>query len=135
MSAVTDKSEEENQELEMLKTELVNIRKFIVESETSYLALFNHTADTKAQNKVILWYILNLSFYKDSSKKHEDFVPFFEGDTFEEKEQTLFDLEENEDELYNEVYSKLTSIVSLWYFSGKIDKESFDRLLEEDGKK
>lgn len=108
---------------------IVEVRKLIVERETSYLNLFDHTADSKAQNKTILWYVLSLSHYKDSTKNHTDFVPIFNGKTFEEKEEALYALEEKEDEIYQKTYSKLASLISFWFFTGKIDKDEFDRIL------
>jgi len=125
----SERTEEDKQLITDKQSDLIDIRRTIVERETSYLNLFNHTADTKAQNKAILWYVLTLSYYKDSSKNHTDYVPIFAGKTFEEKEETLFSLEEKEDELYEKAYNKLASIISFWFFTGKVDKEEFDKIL------
>jgi len=125
----SERTEEDKQLITDKQSDLIDIRRTIVERETSYLNLFNHTADTKAQNKAILWYVLTLSHYKDSSKNHTDYVPIFAGKTFEEKEETLFSLEEKEDELYEKAYNKLASIISFWFFTGKVDKEEFDKIL------
>ena len=126
-----ERSEEDNELIKSKQKEIVNLRKSIIESEASYLTLFNHTADTKAQNRIVMWYVMNLSFYKDPSKDHEDFVPIFEGKTFEEKEENLYDLEEKDDDLYTKVYTRLATIVSFWYFTGKMDSDEFDRILKE----
>lgn len=125
----SDRTDEDKQLINEKQSDLIEIRKLIVERETSYLNLFNHTADTKAQNKAILWYVLTLSHYKDSTKNHNDFVPIFNGKTFEEKEESLYALEDKDDEIYNKTYNKLASIISFWFFTGKIDKEEFDKIL------
>lgn len=125
----SERTEEDKALISEKQSDLIEIRRIIVERETSYLNLFNHTADTKAQNKSILWYVLTLSHYKDSSKNHTDYVPIFPGKTFEEKEEVLFGLEEKEDELYSKTYNKLASIISFWFFTGKVDKEEFDKIL------
>jgi len=125
----SERTEEDKQLITDKQSDLIDIRRTIVERETSYLNLFNHTADTKAQNKAILWYVLTLSHYKDSSKNHTDYVPIFAGKTFEEKEETLFSLEEKEGKLYEKAYNKLASIISFWFFTGKVDKEEFDKIL------
>jgi hypothetical protein len=125
----SERSEEDKTLITSKQNEIVNIRKLIVERETSYLNLFDHTADTKAQNKTILWYVLSLSYYKDSTKNHTDYVPIFNGKTFEEKEESLYALEEKEDEIYAKTYSKLASLVSFWFFTGKVDKDEFDKIL------
>jgi hypothetical protein len=129
LKAESERTEEDKQIITQKQSELIDIRRTIVERETSYLNLFNHTADTKAQNKAILWYVLTLSHYKDTSKNHTDYVPIFAGKTFEEKEETLFALEEKEDEIYSKAYNKLASIISFWFFTGKVDKEEFDKIL------
>jgi len=125
----SERTEEDKQLINEKQSDLIEIRRTIVERETSYLNLFNHTADTKAQNKSILWYVLTLSFYKDSSKNHTDYVPIFPGKTFEEKEEVLFSLEDKDDEIYSKAYNKLASIISFWFFTGKVDKEEFDKIL------
>lgn len=127
-----ERDEEEEKDILRKQKEIISLRKGIVESEACYLNLFNHTADTKAQNKIVLWYVLNLSYYKDPSLGHEDFVPIFDGVTFEEKEEKLFELEEGEDDLYGKIYSKLASVLSFWYFSGgEINLEEFDKMIQE----
>lgn len=125
----SERTDEDKETINQKQSQLIEIRRTIVERETSYLNLFNHTADTKAQNKAILWYVLTLSHYKDSSKNHTDYVPIFPGKTFEEKEEVLFSLEEKEDEIYSKAYNKLASIISFWFFTGKVDKEEFDKIL------
>jgi len=126
-----DRTKEEEDQIKEKQREIVNLRKNIVESEASYLSLFNHTADTKAQNKIVLWYVLNLSYYKDQSQGHKDFVPVFEGENFEEMEENLYQLEEDGNEIYVRIYNKLATVLSLWYFTGKTDTETFDTVLKE----
>lgn len=125
------RTDEEKEEIDAKQKQIVNLRKAIVQSEASYLDLFNHTADVKAQNKIVMWYVLSLSYYKDPSQNHEDYIPIFSGETFEEKEESLFKMEEENDELYSLVNNKLSSVISLWYFSGRIDSKEFDKVLEE----
>lgn len=122
-----EKTAEQKQELAEKEGLLVLTQKEIVVRETSYLNLFNHTADTFAQNKSCLWYVLNLSYVKDPTK-HKDFVPLFEGKTFEEKEEYLCKLEESNDEIYTNSYLKLSNIFSYWFFSGSVNKEEFDKI-------
>lgn len=127
----SERSEDYAKKIENLTSEILRRRKTLMEKETSYITLFNHTADIKAQNKVILWYILNLTFIKDTSKKEADFQPLFPGKTFEQKEAAMFDYEDNKDEIYDKCYSKLASIISYWFFTGNPDKDEFDRIVGE----
>jgi hypothetical protein len=123
----TDSEEQKNRLLKM-ESDLISLKKEIIFRETSYLNLFTHTADNRAQNRSILWYILHLSFYKDPTKGHKDFVPFFDGKTFEDKEDALVKMEEDGDDIYTKVYSKLADVFNLWFFSDNSPtKEDFDR--------
>lgn len=124
-----NRTEEQNVQLEKLESQISSLRREIILRETSYLDLFNHTADTRAQNRSILWYILHLTYYKDPSKNHKDYVPFFEGKTFEEKEENLIKLEDLNDPLYLDVYSKIVNVFNFWFFSENATKEDYDKIV------
>jgi len=127
----SERVEEDVKKIDTLSAEIVRRRKTLIEKETSYITLFNHTADVKAQNRAILWYVLNLSFVKDGSKKDSEFEPLFPGKTFEQKEAAMFDYEESKDEIYEKCYTKLASVVSYWFFTSNVDTEEFDRIISE----
>jgi hypothetical protein len=125
-----ERTEKEKEKITSLNSLILSKRKTLMEKETSYITLFNHTADIKAQNKAILWYILNLTFYKDETVGSE-FQPLFPGKTFEQKEAIMFDYEDSGNEIYGKCYSKLASIVSHWFFTSNVDTEEFDRIINE----
>jgi hypothetical protein len=95
------------------------------------MTLFNHTADIKAQNRAILWYVLSLTQFKDNSKKSPEYEWLFPGKTFDIKESVMFDYEENKNEIYEKCYSKLASVISYWFFTSNTEKEEFDRIIGE----
>lgn len=131
----SERDEDDKAKIDNLTSQILQKRKTLIEKETSYITLFNHTADIKAQNRAILWYVLNLTYFKDSSKKNADFEPLFPGKTFEAKEAVMYEYEENANEIYEKCYSKLASIISYWFFTSAIDEEEFDRIINEiDGK-
>jgi len=103
-------------------------RRDIVSLEGSYQSLFNHTADIKAQNRTVLWYILHLTHF--NKKGMESPEPLFQGDDFETKIDTYYDKDEKNDELFKLVQAKLAAIVSYWYFSSTTPtKVEFDKLV------
>ena len=114
-----------------VSNEMSQLRRTVVRAETSFSTLFNHTADTRAQNKVIAWYLLNLVFIE----KDGETVDFFPGDSFDDKKSYLYSKEEEEDELRSLCYDKLIALISFWYFSAATQTEDFDQLLSdiEDG--
>jgi hypothetical protein len=123
---------EDKKTVQNYEAQVYSLRKQLSDRESSYISLFNHTADIKAQNKAILWYILYLTFYKDLSSKMKDFEPMFPGKTFEAKEEQLFKLDEEENEVFVKSYSDVAKVVSYWYFTGITDKEEFDAIMKED---
>ena len=127
---VPEKSNEKSKEIHGT---LAMTRRDIVNLESSYQSLFNHTADIKAQNRVILWYIVNLGYVKKEGDKEPRHI--FEGNTFEEKVDHYYDQDEKGDELFKVTHPKLAALVSYWYFSASPTKEEFDNLISEIGTK
>ena len=64
---------------------LLILRKDIVNVETSYSNLFNHTADVRAENKVIQWYISTSYLLYRKTPIVMILDPLFEGNDFEQK--------------------------------------------------
>jgi hypothetical protein len=116
-------------EIDSLTAKVALTRREIVTLESSYQTLFNHTADNKAQNRIILWYITNLSHIQSEGDKEP--VPFFEGETFEEKINSYYLKDDIEDSLFLAASGKITSIVSFWYFSNNPQKEDFDKIIND----
>jgi len=116
-------------EVGRLSAEVALARREIVTLESSYQSLFNHTADSKAQNRIILWYITHLAFFKD--EEGEEWTAFFEGEDFEEKVNSYYSKDELEDPLFQIAQGKIASIVSYWYFSNEPKKEDFDKIIND----
>lgn len=115
-----ERSEELRSEIKNLELDIVDLRKRLVETQASYLDLFNNTADSKAQSRAVMWYVLNMSFYKDTSEG-DDFKPLFIGDTFDDKEEYSYTLEESGNFIYGNAFGKIARVVSFWYFTGTED--------------
>lgn len=123
----TDKDEER---IKKLSGQLGETRKEIVNMETNYASLFNHTADSRAQNKTVTWYLLNLSFLRRDNEESTE--PIFKGETFQDKVDEYYRLEEEGSELYDIISSKLATYVSFWYYSaGATSAEDFENLQKD----
>jgi hypothetical protein len=125
------KTEKDTARLKEIAGEIALLRKDIINVETSYSNLFNHTADVRAENKVIQWY--NLTFVQKSDE--EEASPLFEGRDFEQKLQTYYELEEEGNDLYDIVGGKVAAFFSFWYYSSgavsKLDFEKLDKDIED----
>jgi seryl-tRNA synthetase len=119
------KSKEDQDAVASLTEEFSAVRRSIVDLETTYQAVFNHTADTKAQNKTILWYLVNLAFSKGPDGVDR---PLFQGEDYDDKLDSYYEKDENGDAIYNLAKEKLMAFVSFWYFSQNTTEEDFKKL-------
>jgi hypothetical protein len=129
LSAKVKKSKKDEERLTELLGEMSEVRRDIVDMETSYSSLFNHTADSKAQNKVILWYLVNLSYYQENEE--DEAVPFFKSEEMEDKIEEYYAADEEGDEIFDLAKDKLSTFLSFWYFSSNASIEDFDKLNED----
>jgi hypothetical protein len=102
------------------------VRKNIVEIESSYRALFDHTADSKAQNRIILWYIINLTYIKKETDESQK--PYFKGKDFEDKLQSFYEREEESSDQYLQLSRKLSTLIAFWFFNQASSVEDFKEL-------
>jgi len=128
-----DKNKEETKEKAAnLNGELAQVKKDIIDIESSYRTIFNHTADVKAQNVMFLWYVLNLTYYKSLALDIPEPKLFFQGETFEEKAESYYKMEEEDDELFLKIVGKASSVLSYWYYSqGNFDEKDLDLLFAD----
>lgn len=126
LEASTSKSDEIKSRLVEINGELSASRKDIVDIESSYRALFDHTADSKAQNKVLLWYIINLSYIK--KENDVDAKPLYAGKEYEDRLQDFYAKEENPSEEYISISRKLSTLMAFWFFNQASTLEDFQEL-------
>ena len=129
LSSKPKKVKADEDKLANLLGEMAEKRRDIVDMETSYSSLFNHTADSKAQNKVILWYLVHLSYYQEDES--EEITPFFNAEESSDKIDQYYDLDENGHEIFDLVKDKLSALISFWYFSANATTEDFDSLSKD----
>jgi len=114
---------------EELTLEMTKVRDQIVKTEMAYQSLFDHTADMKAQNRLLLWYIINLTYIQREEDSKP--VPYFKGEDFEDKLEDYYQKEESEDLQYFEIARKVSNIAAFWFYNQASTKEDFDGLLSE----
>jgi hypothetical protein len=129
LDSVDEKSKDQTEELEKIKENLADTKRKIIEAESSMQSLFDHTADTKAQNRLLLWYTLMLTHVQ----KEEDEEPkqYFEGQDFEEKLDDYYLKEDENSDLYNKVIKKVSTILAFWFFNQASSPEEFNKLIED----
>ena len=121
--------QEVNVKLEKIKKTLAESRRKIIETETSMQSLFDHTADTKAQNRLLLWYTLMLTNIQ--REKDEQPENYFKGKNFEDKLEDYYSKEDEASALYSEIIKKVTTVLAFWFFNQASTPEEFNKLIED----
>lgn len=126
-----DRSKLTVNEVERLQTAISDLavtRKEIADYEAAQASVFDHTADVKARNRAITWFLLHLTYY---SKENAEEIPLFEGLDYEEKYDSYQEMDENGDDIFGLAIDRLSSIITIWYMSGIQTQEEFESVLAE----
>ena len=128
------RSEAEKTRVNELTEDLDSIRKEIQSFESSQIAIFENTAEAKARNRTILWWVLNLA-HEELNDKYEEVV---KGESFNDKLDFYDNLESINNEFLLTVLRRFTYLITVW-FLGKAETEEdfkyFDDLNNENKKK
>jgi len=124
-----NRSEEQKSKFADLMKESGVLKRKIQDFELAQASLFEQTAENRARNKTILWWVLNLSYLVDESGENPEKV--FPGDTHEERLKSYDALEELDDSFYEELLKKLIYYVSYWYVGNAQTEDEFKKLLGE----
>ena len=129
LETVDKKTDKQKEKLEKLKADLAKTRRLIVDAESSMQSLFDHTADIKAQNRLLLWYTLMLTHIQREDE--EEPIAYFNGENFDKKIEDYYLKEEELDEFYSAVIKKVTTILAFWFFNQASTAEEFNKLMED----
>jgi hypothetical protein len=127
LEIIQNKTEKQAARVTEMTGELQEVRRKIVETESNYQALFDHTADVKAQNKLILWYVIMLTYIQNCEDEYPK--PYFGVGDFEDRLEEYYKKEESDDSLYFLITKKAATILAFWFFNQASDKDSFDDLM------
>jgi DNA repair exonuclease SbcCD ATPase subunit len=128
LETVDKKTEKQKKKIEDLKEQLASARRKIVDAESAMQSLFDHTADVKAQNRLLLWYTLMLTHIQKEDE--DDPVPYFNGLDFDEKIEDYYLKEDVSDDFYLAVVKKVTTILAFWFFNQASTPDEFNSLIE-----
>jgi len=129
LESVEKKTEKQKEKLENLKEKLASTKRQIVDAETAMQSLFDHTADLKAQNRLLLWYSLMLTHIQ--REDDEEPVPYFEGEDFDSKLEDYYTKEDNSTDLYEAIVKKVTTVLAFWFFNQASSPTEFNKLIED----
>lgn len=99
-------------------------RNEISEIENVHQYIYDQTAEVKARNKTILWWILNLAHQQNENNRNQ-FVEMFGKGELDDLLDSYDRMEENGDDFLQEALKKLAYYVSYWYVSKNVSEEDF----------
>lgn len=108
--------------------EISELRRELIEIENSQANIFDQTAENRAKNQTIMWWVLQLSFWKEEGREKEEH--FFVGENHEDKLNTYDEYEESDDDFLNEAIKKLAFFISFWYMGRATSEEEFGAVEE-----
>ena len=124
-----DRTDAEKEEMAKLLSENGVIKREIQEFEMAQASLFDQTAENRARNKTILWWVLNMSYY-GNPEDNSTIQQIFKGENYAEKLAAYDLIEEDGSEFEEEVIKKLVYYVSYWYVGQAQTEEEFGEVLK-----
>jgi hypothetical protein len=118
-------SEEDKEKVKDLSSQMEEIKEEIQKFERSQISIFENTAEARARNKTILWWVLNL-FYEisnDTSKLVCDAKSYLDKlDIYDQIEETASEENNQESKFILDLFTRIGFLVTLW-FVGKADSQ------------
>ncbi len=124
-----DRTDAEKEEMTTLLSDNGVIKREIQEFEMAQASLFDQTAENRARNKTILWWVLNMSYY-GNPEDNSTVKQIFKGENYAEKLASYDLIEEDGSEFEEEVIKKLVYYVSYWYVGQAQTEEEFTEVLK-----
>ena len=104
------------------------VREEIQSFELDQASLFDNTAENRARNKTILWWVLHLSYFLEQDGSHTSI--YGEG-TYDQRLEKYDELEEDENDFWVTLSKKLIYYISFWYVGRASSEEDFKNLVTE----
>lgn len=122
-----DRPEDFTTKVSLLSDKVNYIKKSLTDLEIQKESLFDSSAENRARNKTITWWILNLAYKTEDGKD----LPFFSGNTVEKQLKSYDEILEGEDTHLIKVANDFIYLISYWYVGQAKTKEDFAKILED----
>jgi len=120
------RSDEEKENLKVVIAKMNDARERLQKYEMAQANLFEQTAENRARNKTIMWWVLQLSLIQGDDKK---FKELFNEGSYEEKIKRYDEIEESDSNLEKLALQKLLYLISFWYIGRAASQDEFEKLL------
>jgi hypothetical protein len=141
-SGAKDLDQDQKKKLEDAKKKFAETQLVVHEHETNVMSQYNQTAETKAEQRMIEWFIFNFSYYEDEVDGSKGYFPVFKGKNFDEKREFYLELSEEKEDIEDETvlevkdvfdasFETLAKVINIWYNKlGSNQKEIEEKLKE-----
>jgi hypothetical protein len=120
------RSDEEKENLKTVIAKMNDARERLQKYEMAQANLFEQTAENRARNKTIMWWVLQLSLIQGDDKK---FKELFQDGNYEDKLKRYDEIEESESGIEKVAIQKLLYLISFWYIGRAASQDEFEKLL------
>jgi hypothetical protein len=120
------RTDEEKKQIQNVIEKMNLSREKLQRYEMAQANLFEQTAENRARNKTIMWWVLQLSLIQGDDKK---FKELFQEGTYEDKLKRYDEIEESESGVEKIAIQKLLYLISFWYIGRAASQEEFEKLL------
>ena len=122
--------EKESEEIRTKKaneiiSDIMSLQEEIQEYELAQSTLFDQTAENRAKNSTIMWWVLNVAYQKEGETR---FNQVFGEGTYDERMEKYDELEELNDPFWTEVVKKFAYFITFWYMNGLSDAKEFEEV-------
>mgnify|MGYP003149258408 CR=1 FL=1 len=119
------KTEEERaRQASVLMADLIDLQEEITSFENQQQTLFDQTAENRAKNATIMWWVLNLAHKKEG----EGYVSVFGEGDYDARLEIYDEIEEKNDAFWTEVIKKFAYFTTFWYTNGVTTEEEFKQV-------
>lgn len=131
LMAANELGADEEERKKKLYDDIAMLHSQIMDYEYIKNQVYEHTANSKARNDVILWLALNLAKVGELVKDKETVMAdMFAGENYDTRKLKLDEMEDNEDDLLRASFSKMVKAITLWYWIGISEKTKLDEMLK-----
>jgi hypothetical protein len=120
------RNDEEKENIKAVIVKMNDARERLQKYEMAQANLFEQTAENRARNKTIMWWVLQLSLIQGDDKKLKE---LFQDGTYEDKLKRYDEIEESESDVEKIAIQKLLYLISFWYIGRAASQDEFEKLL------
>lgn len=120
-------SKKKDGKLKELSDKNTEIAQQILSLESKYRAIFENTAEAKAELQRMMWNRLWLSFKEDGGK----LVPIYSGETTSERRENYYAQEEGDSALYKTISHKLNLVFAVLQYNNGASAEEIEEIIKK----